>query len=159
MMTTYDAAVEFHRRIEGLYPQVERHGAWFRPMQLVGRNVPLPTGTRRKVDCDRVFCALAIKAATTKRAVFTPCEAGDRDSASTLARVVSENGVLMRWLLGGTGRDRLETYVSHAVRVATAPRDRFTNVAVSRTLQVDKRHHSVLNASSVAIRVARRAGM
>ena len=107
----YERAVQVHHDIEALYPEIERHRAWFRGRQLVGRNVPQPVGCRSVVDLDRVFCALAIKAATTKRAVLTLCEDGDGDSAYTLSRVVLENGVLMKWLLGGDGRDRLETYV------------------------------------------------
>jgi hypothetical protein len=73
--------------------------------------VPLPTGKVPLVDLDRVYCALAIKAATTKRAVLSLCESGDGDSAYTLSRVILENGVLMSWMLDGEGRDRLETYV------------------------------------------------
>jgi hypothetical protein len=108
---TYLKARELHREIESLYPEVERHRAWFRNMSFVGKNVPLPTGTIPIVDLDRVYCALAIKAATTKRAVLSLCESGDGDSAYTLSRVILENGVLMRWMLDGPGRDRLETYV------------------------------------------------
>jgi hypothetical protein len=110
-MIEYETALDFHRQIESLYPEVERHHAWFRGLQLVGRNVPVPVGVSSGADTDRVFCALAIKAATTKRSVLTLCEAGDGDNASALARVVLENGFLMLWLLGGPGRDRLETYV------------------------------------------------
>jgi hypothetical protein len=109
--TTYLRARELHHEIETLYPLVEQHRAWFRGKSFVGRNVPLPTGKIPVVDLDRVYCALAIKAATTKRAVLSLCESGDGDSAYTLSRVILENAVLMRWMLDGTGRDRLETYV------------------------------------------------
>ena len=122
----YAKATEFHHRIEALYPRIEAHKSWFCDMQLVGRNVPAPAGTRPYVDCGRVFCALAIKAATTKRSIHVLCEAGDGDNASALERVLLENSILMRWLLGGSGRDRLETYILfmgvlhvRAIRVVT----------------------------------------
>ena len=108
---TYRRALELAEQIETLYAEVEEHRAWFRSMEKVGPNVPLPAGRHSFVNVDRVFCALAIKAATTHRAVRILCEAGDGDSAASLSRVVLENGVLMRWLLEGPGHDRLQTYV------------------------------------------------
>jgi hypothetical protein len=65
----------------------------------------------RVVETDRVFCALAVRAATTQRAVVTLAEAGDGDNAMALSRVLTENACLMQWLLGGPGRGRLETYI------------------------------------------------
>jgi hypothetical protein len=127
-LTEYETAVQFHHRIEDLYPEVERHHAWFRGFHLVGRNVPVPTDVRSGVDTDRVYCALAVKAATTKRSIFTLCEAGDGDNASALARVLMENAYLMRWMLGGIGRDRLETYVL------------FMSVLHERTIRVVDKH-------------------
>jgi hypothetical protein len=58
-----------------------------------------------------MVCALAIKAATTKRAVFTVCELGDGDNAMALTRVLLENACLLEWLIRGRGRQRLEAYV------------------------------------------------
>jgi hypothetical protein len=54
---------------------------------------------------------LAIKAATSKRAVLAICELGDGDNAMALARVLLENACLLEWLLRGEGRRRLESYV------------------------------------------------
>lgn len=109
-MATYESSATIHQRIQGLYPSVEQANALFRQHQRIGHSIPVPTGGPKLLQHDPVFCSLAIRAATTKAAVSTLCEAGDGDSAMILARAVLENGVLMRWLLGGEGRVRLETY-------------------------------------------------
>ena len=88
---TYLKARELHNEIESLYPLVEQHRAWFRGKSFVGKNVPLPTGRIPVVDLDRVYCALAIKAATTKRAVLSLCESGDRDWHSVHLSTPGEN--------------------------------------------------------------------
>jgi len=110
-LDTWAEALEGHRRIEALYADVAARRAWFRDMGTVSPGIPLPTGKQGLLDPDRVFCALAIKAATTKRAIATLCEAGDGENALALMRVLLENALLLEWFLGGTGRRRLETYV------------------------------------------------
>src|SRR4051794_15329276 len=96
-MPEYAAALQLHHEIESLYPRIEQQRVWFRGAQLVGRNVPLPPGNPRMVETDRVFCALAIKAATTKRAVVSLADADDGDNAIALSRVLTENACLMQW--------------------------------------------------------------
>jgi hypothetical protein len=107
----WNVALAIHRRIESLYPVIASRNARFRGLQKVGAGIPIAPGVSSGVQADRVFCALAIKAATTKRGVATMCAAGDGDSALALGRVLIENAFMMRWLLGGPGRQRLETYV------------------------------------------------
>jgi len=110
-MTDYQKMSEFFLEIESLHLKVSEQGFYFRDMQRVVPKVPLPVDVRPMVDLDRIYCALATRAVTTHRAIFTLCEAGDGDSAFTLTRVLWENAVLMKWLLGEPQRDRLETYV------------------------------------------------
>src|SRR5205809_32560 len=105
-MATYESSEAIHWRIQGLYPSVEQAKALFRQHQRISHSIPVPTGGPKLLQHDPVFCSLAIRAATTKAAVRTLCEAGDGDSAMILARAVLENGVLMRWLLRGEGRVR-----------------------------------------------------
>jgi hypothetical protein len=106
---TRDVAV--HEAIEALYPEVEKHAAYFRDWVTVSPMIPRLQGLPSATDNDHVFCALAIRAATTKRALFRLATDGDGDTAMVLARVILENAVLMAWMLKGQGRVRLETYI------------------------------------------------
>jgi hypothetical protein len=109
-MATYEQTAEIHHQIEALYHIVGAGRAFIRGHRRIGKSIPIPTGAPNLLEHDRVFCALSARAATTKRAVFTVCEAGDGDSAMILARTVMEAGVLMAWMMGGDGLVRLETY-------------------------------------------------
>lgn len=104
----YQLSLEVHGQIEALYPRVEQHAAYFRVMMPVDRAFPQPPGTTGGVRLDPVVSALAIKAATTKRAILAVCELGDGDNALALARVLLENACLLEWLIRGDGRRRLE---------------------------------------------------
>lgn len=106
----WDEVLETHRRIVALYGSVDRLQAKFRRQAEVSKTFKLPPGTRRGVDLDRVFCALACKAATTNDALILLAKHGHGDNALALLRVLMENVVLLKWFLGGTGRRRLETY-------------------------------------------------
>jgi hypothetical protein len=108
----YDASLDIHTRIVALYPKVAAKRAMFRDLHAVSPRIPRPkVGGPRGVDTDRVFCALAIRAAATKESIVLLCEAGHGESAMALARVLLENAVLMAWQRLGDGRQRLETYV------------------------------------------------
>jgi hypothetical protein len=125
--------MDLHRRIEALYDRVEQHGAYFRGLMRVDPAFPKPLGKPMGVRVDPIVCALAIKAATTKRAIVALCEIGDGDNAFVLTRVLLENACLLEWLIRGDGhRRRLEAYavftsVAHERVVATLGRfrDRF----------------------------------
>jgi hypothetical protein len=106
----YRRSLDVHRRIEALYPRIEQHSAYFRGMTQVDRSLSQPPGTTGGVTLDPIVCALAIKAATTKRAIFAVCEVADGDNALVLARVLLENACLLEWLIRGPGRRRLEAY-------------------------------------------------
>lgn len=108
-MSDYDFALTLHHRIVGMYREVADADLRFRRPEKVSPRFPVPPGFNSKVEADRVFCALAIKGATTKQSILTLCEEGDGDNALVLSRVLIELGVLMNWLLGGAGRDRLHT--------------------------------------------------
>ena len=82
----YQRSLEVHRQIEALYPRVEQHNACFRDMMAVDRALPRVPGKTAGVRVDPVMSALAIKAATTKRAVLALCELGDGDNALASAR-------------------------------------------------------------------------
>lgn len=142
----YQRSVELHHEIEALYPRVEEHGAYFRALRPVSRTFPQPPGTTGGARLDPAVCSLAIKAATTKRAILAVCELGDGDNALALARVLLENSCLLEWLIRGDGRQRLEAYVmfmsvQHERIVATIDRhnDRFIAAGVT----VDPYHHAI----------------
>jgi len=108
----YEGSMDIHRRIVALYPKVAEKNAFFRDLHLVSPRIPRPRiGGPRGVDTDRVFCALAIRAAATKESIVLLCEAGHGEGAIALARILLENAVLMAWQRLGPGRERLETYV------------------------------------------------
>jgi hypothetical protein len=107
----YEGHLAVHRRIVALYPKVEAHAAYFRRPHRVSPRIPIPAGRVPAVDTDRVFCALALRAAATKDSILTLCEAGHGDSAIALTRVLLENATLMEWQRIGPGRERLETYI------------------------------------------------
>jgi hypothetical protein len=151
----YDASLEIHRRILTLYPKVATKGALFRDLQVVSSRIPRPTvGGPRGVDTDRVFCALAIRAAATKDSVALLCEAGHGESAMALARVLLENAMLMAWQRLGRGRERLETYVlfvsalrERNVRTMTELRAALPHVFDGREpVESDPRHRATADA-------------
>ena len=104
----YQRSLEVHLKIEALYPRIEQAQAHFRALRPVDRAFPQPPGTTGGVRLDPLVCALAIKAATTKRAILAVCELGDGDNALALARVLLENACMLEWLIRGEGRRRLE---------------------------------------------------
>src|SRR5206468_548166 len=130
----YQRGLEVHRKIEALYPRVDQYNAYFRDLMPVDRTLPRPPGKTPGVRLDPVVCALAIKAATTKRAIWAVCELGDGDNALALARVLLENACLLEWLIRGEGRRRLEAYVM------------FTSVVHERVVQMINRHRGRLIA-------------
>lgn len=109
-MATYEQTVAIHDQIESMYETIHAARAYIRGHRRIAKSIPVPSGAPTLLEHDRVFCALAIRAATTKRAVFTLCDGGDGDSAMVLARTVMETAVLMAWMMGGDGLVRLETY-------------------------------------------------
>jgi hypothetical protein len=124
----YRRSIEIHRRIEALYPRIEEASVYFRAMRPVDSSLPKPPGQIRAVRIDPIVCAIAIKAATTKRAVLTLCDLGDGENALILARVLLENAALLEWLIRGEGRRRLEAYVM------------FTSVAHERIVELVNRY-------------------
>jgi hypothetical protein len=97
-----------------------------------------------------MVCALAIKAATTKRAVFALCELGDGDNAMALTRVLLENACLLEWLIRGQGRRRLESYamftsVQHEQVAATLQRysERFAAAGATTDVTSDPYHRAI----------------
>jgi hypothetical protein len=112
MEFSIDRGLQIHEWIESLYPKVERRGIRFRGLVEVSRSIPPPgDGGVAATDNDRTVCALAIKAATTKRTIAGLCKDGSGDDAMCLARVIIENAVLMGWMLNEPERTRLQTYI------------------------------------------------
>ncbi len=146
----YRRSLEVHDRIEALYPRIEQHAARFRGMTPADSRLPRPPGKTPGLRPDPMVCALAIKAATTKRAVFTLCELGDGDNAMALTRVLLENACLLEWLIRGQGRQRLEAYVmftsvQHERVAATLQRhaDRFAAAGATTDVASDPYHRAV----------------
>jgi len=146
----YQRSLEVHRQIEALYPRVEQEHAYFRALMPVDRAFPQPPGTTGGVSFDPLVCALAIKAATTKRAILAVCELGDGDNALALTRVLLENACMLEWLIRGEGRRRLEAYamftsVQHERVVGTVERhkDRFIAAGASAELKADPYHRAI----------------
>ena len=146
----YQRSLEVHQRIEALYPRIEQYGARFRAITPVDRSFPLPPGRTPGVRLDPTVCALAIKAATTKRAVLALCELGDGDNALALTRVLLENACLLEWLIRGGGRRRLEAYlmfmsVEHERIAATIDRHkaRFIAHGAANDVPSDPYHRAV----------------
>ena len=103
-----------HHQIVALYRKVAECNVWFRRPHRLSSQIPAPISGAREVDTDQAFCALAIKAASTKDSIYLLCEAGHGESALALSRVLFENAVLMAWQRLGPGRQRLETYILFA---------------------------------------------
>lgn len=150
----YLRSLEVHQGIEALYPRIEQHGAYFRQMTPADRRLPRPPGRTPALRLDPMVCALAIKAATTKRAVFTLCELGDGDNAMALTRVLLENACLLEWLIRGQGRRRLEAYVmftsvQHERVAATLQRytERFAAAGATTDVTSDPYHRAVWSAT------------
>jgi hypothetical protein len=150
----YKRSLEIHRKFEALYPQVEQHNAYFREMTPADRRLPRPPGRTPALRLDPMVCALAIKAATTKRAVFALCELGDGDNAMVLTRVLLENACLLEWLIRGRGRQRLEAYVmftsvQHERIAATVQRyaQRFEAAGSTADIASDPYHRAVWSAT------------
>jgi hypothetical protein len=121
-----------------------------RAMMPVSRTFPQPPGTTGGARLDPAVCALAIKAATTKRAILAVCELGDGDNALALARVLLENACLLEWLIRSDGRHRLEAYVmfmsvQHERIVATIDRhsDRFMAAGATPQVASDPYHLAI----------------
>lgn len=146
----YERSMEIHRRIEALYSRVEEQVAYFRGMMRADPALSIPPATSPGVVCDPIVCALAVKAATTKRAIALLCQHGDGDNALALTRVLMENACLLEWLLRGEGRRRLETYVMftsvlHEQAVATIAqfRERFRSAGADPSVDSDPYHRAV----------------
>lgn len=130
----YQLSLRLHNELEALYTRIEQHAALFRGLLPVDKRLPRPPGKPPGVRLDPLVCALSMKAATTKRAVFALCELGDGDNAIALARVLLENACLLEWLIRGDGRLRLEAYamflsVGHERAVAMINRQRARLIA------------------------------
>jgi hypothetical protein len=146
----YRRSLEVHDKLETLYPRIEQHAARFRGMAPADSRLPRPPGKTPGLRLDPMVCALAIKSATTKRAVFTLCELGDGDNAMALTRVLLENACLLEWLIRGQGRQRLEawvmfTSVQHERVAATLQRhaDRFAAAGATTDVASDPYHRAV----------------
>jgi hypothetical protein len=137
----YQRSLEMHRRLEALYSRLEQHRAYFRGLSAFDPTLPHPPGKRGGVRLDPVVCALAIKAATTKRAILALCELGDGDNALALTRVLLENACLLEWLIRGDGRRRLESYV------------RFMSVQHERIADTIARHRARFIADDAPLEV------
>lgn len=124
----FQLSLKLHNELERLYLRVEQHGARFRSFFPADPRFPRPPGITPGVRLDPVACALAVKAATTKRAILALCQMGDGDNALVLARVILENACLLEWLIRGSGRRRLEGYVL------------FLSVAHERIVETINRH-------------------
>lgn len=131
----YRGSLDIHHRIVAMYPKIAARDARFRSLQEVSTRLR-PAGFRPAVDCDRVLCALAVKAATTKDSIALLCESGHGASALGLMRVLLENAMLMAWQRLGPGRERLETYVLFT----SAQQERGADVfkAVAEQIAVDR---------------------
>jgi hypothetical protein len=138
----YELSLKLHRELEALYPRIEERGLLFRGMTAVDSRLPHPPGRTAGVRLDPMVCALAVKAATTKRAILTLCEAGDGDNALALARVMIENACLLEWLTRGEGRQRLESYVM------------FLSVVHERVAETIERHRARFDDAGAESRVA-----
>jgi hypothetical protein len=146
----YERSLEVHHKIEALYSRIEQQVVYFRGMTPADSRLPRPPGKTPGLRLDPMVCALAIKAATTKRAVFTLCELGDGDNAMALTRVLLENACLLEWLIRGQGRQRLEAYVmftsvQHERVVATLQRhaDRFAAAGATTDIAFEPYHRAV----------------
>jgi hypothetical protein len=133
----YGRSLEVHQKIEALYSEIEQHGVRLRGMRPADPILPRPPGRTPGLLLDPIVCALAIKAATTKRAVLAVCELGDGANAMALTRVLLENACLLEWLIRGDGRRRLEAYVL------------FTSVQHERVAAIIQRHAPRLVAAGV----------
>ena len=138
----YQCSLEVHRAIEALYPRIEQAQAYFRAFMPVDLTLPQPPGKTGGTRLDPLVCALAIKAATTKRAILAVCDRGDGDNALALARVLLENACMLEWLIRGDGRRRLEAYamftsVQHERVVSTVARYRDRFISAGATVEVE----------------------
>lgn len=146
----YERSLELHDAIEALYPRIEEHRVYFRTVMPVDSSLPRPPGRTGGVRHDPMICALAIKAATTKRAVRTLCELGDGQNAIVLTRVLLENACLLEWLIRGEGRRRLDAYgmflsVQHERIAAMIARykPRFSAAGATTDVKSDPYHRAV----------------
>lgn len=150
MDAAYQRSMDIHQKIEALYARVDAHGAYFRGLMKVDPVFRRPVGAAPGTRVDLLVCGLAVKAATTKRAVLLLCESGDGDNALALARVLLENACLLEWLIRGEGRRRLEAYalflsVAHERIVETIKRhaDRFIAAGAESLPESDPYHHDI----------------
>lgn len=146
----YDRSLDLHRRIEALYPRVAEQRVYLRGLMRPDPAIPRVPGKSGGVMIDPIVCALAIKAATTKRAVVTLCEQGDGDNALVLTRVLLENACLLEWLIRGPRPRRLEAYAmfmsvvhEHIVALVERFRDRFVAAGADSQLTSDPYHRAV----------------
>lgn len=80
----FQECMEIHNRIVGLYPRIAERNALFRAAHRVSPRIPVPLGHTPIVETDRVFCALAIKAAATKDSIVMLSQAGHGETAIAL---------------------------------------------------------------------------
>lgn len=146
----YERSLEIHRRIEELYPTVERAKASFRGMTRPDSAIPRPPGVSPGVLTDQFVCALAIKAATTKRSIATLCQLGDGESAMALTRVLLENACLLEWLNRGEGRRRLHAYAlftsvvyERIITLFDRFRDRYQSACGELDMESDAYHRAI----------------
>lgn len=128
-MSDLAAARRIHERIAALYARINDHGFWFRNPAPAALELPESlriSGKGAVVDRDRIVSALMIKAANTKESVLLLASAGHGDDAYALARVITENAVIVAWLLQGDWLRRLDAYGMFHAAFRTRLRDLFT---------------------------------
>jgi hypothetical protein len=128
-MSDLAAARRIHERIVALYSRINEQGFWFRSPARAALEIPDSlriSGKVAVVDRDRIVSALMIKAANTKEALLLLASAGHGDDAYALARVITENAVIVAWLLQGDSLRRLDAYGMFHAAFRARLRDLFT---------------------------------
>ena len=90
-----------HHEIESIYEEINGLKVRFRRTDkpILRPDVEWPAD--RGVNRDFAICCLLNKAATTKAAIFHLIKAGFADDAYSLCRVLTENAIVVLWLLKG----------------------------------------------------------
>jgi uncharacterized protein DUF5677 len=128
-MTELADGRRIHARVVALYARVNEQGFWFRSPAPVALELPESlriSGKIAVVDRDRIVCALMTKAANTKESILALAAAGHGDDAYALARVITENAVIIAWLLQDNWPRKLDAYGMFAFAFQARLRDLFT---------------------------------
>lgn len=122
-------ARRIHELIVALYARINNQGIWFRNPAPVALELPDSlrlSGKVAVVDRDRIVSALMVKAANTKEAVMLLASAGHGDDAYALARVITENAIIVAWILDGDWPRKLDAYGMFTAAFRARLRDLFT---------------------------------